>query len=219
MSLMVLVVTSYPQVLRQTPYYVEKSLTEAYGRNIVNVILVDFRALDTLGEITVLSASAVGVYALINLISPAVKEKIASLKRDQVVRSPMLRTSARLIMPLMLIFSIFLLLRGHNDLGGGFTGGVVASAAFMLDAIAANPATTRAKIYLKPRSLIGLGLLVALTSGVVAILSGLPFMTGLWLQESVSVLGKVGTPLIFDLGVYLVVIGVNLHILLNLMES
>jgi multicomponent Na+:H+ antiporter subunit A len=218
MTILVLLVTSYPATLQLTPFFAENSLTLAKGRNVVNVILVDFRALDTLGEITVLSTAALGVYALIRQVSFK-ENQDAVLEFRRKFRSLIFRTSARLLMPLLLIFSIFLLLRGHNELGGGFTGGVVASAAFMLNAIAVNPRATREMLVIKPRLFIGLGLLVALISGVLSVINGLPFMTGIWMQQEVSVIGKIGTPLLFDLGVYLVVIGVNLHILLNLMEN
>jgi len=219
MTILVLIVSTYSMTPRIAPYFAENGLALAKGRNIVNVILVDFRALDTLGEITVLSAAAVGVYALIRLVNPMAQQRADQLQPGPKIRSLILQTSARLLMPLLLIFSVFLLLRGHNDLGGGFTGGVVASAAFMLYAIATSPAATRQMIHLDPRIMIGLGLLVALASGLLAVNSGLPFMSGLWSQQDVTVIGKPGTPLLFDLGVYLVVIGVNLHILLNLMEN
>jgi multisubunit Na+/H+ antiporter MnhB subunit len=219
MTILVLVITSYPLTPQLTPFFVENSLTLAKGRNVVNVILVDFRAFDTLGEITVLSTAAMGVYALIRLVKPHADHDTNRIDKARDSRSLILQTSARLIMPLLLIFSIFLLVRGHNELGGGFAGGVVASAAFMLYAIAVNPTATRQMIFLKPRQLIGLGLLVALSSGLLSVITGLPFMTGLWSQQEILVLGKVGTPLLFDVGVYLVVIGVNLHILLNLMEN
>jgi multicomponent Na+:H+ antiporter subunit A len=219
MTSLVLVVSGYPLTPQLSPFFAQNSWLLAKGRNIVNVILVDFRGLDTLGEITVLSTAAIGVYALFRLVDQRVDQQAGRVPKGREIRSLILQTSARLLMPLLLIFSIFLLVRGHNDLGGGFTGGVVASAAFMLNAIAVNPAATRQMIYLKPRQLIGLGLLVALSSGLFSILGGSPFMTGLWLQQELSVLGKIGTPLLFDLGVYLAVIGVNLHILLNLMEG
>lgn len=219
MTVLVLVVTSYPLISRVTPYFVNNSLVLAKGRNIVNVILVDFRGFDTLGEITVLSAAAIGVCALIYLVDPKVRHQISHTKPRQTVSSPILQTSARLIMPLLLIFSVFLLIRGHNELGGGFVGGVVASAAFMLHAIAFSPATTRQMIQLDLRTLIGLGLAVVFLSGLISVLNSSAFMTGLWSQIDIAVIGKIGTPLLFDLGVYLVVIGVNLYILLNLMEN
>jgi multicomponent Na+:H+ antiporter subunit A len=219
MAILTLVVTSYPQNLQVTPFYAENSLALARGRNVVNVILVDFRGLDTLGEITVLSTAAVGVYALLRLVSPSIRQRIAQVQTRRQSRSLILQTSTRLLMPIMLVFSIFLLIRGHNELGGGFTGGIVASAAFMLYAIAVDPTSARQMIHINPRNLIGLGLLAALFSGLLAISSNLPFMTGLWLDREIIVLGKIGTPLLFDSGVYLVVVGVNLHILLNLMEE
>ncbi|MBN2548887.1 MAG: putative monovalent cation/H+ antiporter subunit A [Anaerolineales bacterium] len=219
MTILVLVVYSYPLMPQLTPFFIENSLALAKGRNVVNVILVDFRGFDTLGEITVLGTAAIGVYSLIRLTSPRAKQQARQTQQREKMHSLILQTSVRWLMPLLLIFSVFLLIRGHNELGGGFTGGVVASAAFMLYAIAVNPAATRAMVHIKPRLLIGLGLLVALSSGILAIINGLPFMTGLWLPQEVAVIGKVGTPLLFDLGVYLAVIGVNLHILLNLMEE
>jgi multicomponent Na+:H+ antiporter subunit A len=219
MTILVLVVTSYPLVSQIAPFYAENSVALAKGRNVVNVILVDFRAFDTLGEITVLSTAAMGVYALIRLVKPKLNLQAVKFNKSPQTHSLILQTSARLLMPLLLIFSIFLLLRGHNELGGGFTGGVVASAAFMLYAIAVDTTATRQMIAIKPRYLIAIGLMVALSSGLISVFVNLPFMTGLWLRQEVFVLGKLGTPLLFDVGVYLVVIGVNLHILLNLMEN
>lgn len=219
MTSLVLVVSSHTMIPQITPFFAENSLALAKGRNVVNVLLVDFRGFDTLGEITVLSAAAVGVYALIRLTDLSRNPRLSQVKRGSKFRSLILQTSARLLMPLLLIFSVFLLLRGHNELGGGFTGGVVASAAFMLHAIAVDPVATREMIHLDPRGFIALGLLVASASGLLGISADLPFMTGLWSLQEIPVIGKLGTPLMFDLGIYLVVIGVNMYILLNLMEN
>lgn len=134
-------------------------------------------------------------------------------------RSVLLATAARYLMPLMIIFSVFLLLRGHNEVGGGFVGGLVAASALMLYGIAISPAAARALMPIEPRLLIGLGLLTALSSGLMSVLAGHPFMTGLWLKTPLPVVGKVGTPLLFDTGVYLVVIGVVMWILLTLAEE
>lgn len=134
-------------------------------------------------------------------------------------RSVLLATAVRYLMPLMVIFSIFLLLRGHNEVGGGFVGGLVAASALMLYGIAISPAAARALMPIEPRLLIGLGLLIALGSGLMSVLAGRPFMTGLWLKMPLPVIGKVGTPLLFDTGVYLVVIGVVMWILLTLAEE
>ena len=133
--------------------------------------------------------------------------------------SLILSTATRYMLPLLLLFSIFLLLRGHNEPGGGFIGGLIAAAAFALYAIAYDVATARRTLGIDSRTLIGLGLLVALTSGVISLIAGQPFMTGLWSEYAVPLLGKVGTPLLFDIGVYLVVIGVTLTIIFGLAEA
>lgn len=133
--------------------------------------------------------------------------------------SLILSTATRYLLPLLLLFSIFLLLRGHNEPGGGFAGGLVAAAAFALYAIAHNVAEAKKALYLNPRTLIAVGLLVAVSSGLISLLAGYPFMTGLWSSQSVPVLGKVGTPLLFDIGVYLVVIGITLLIIFSLAEE
>ena len=133
--------------------------------------------------------------------------------------SLILSTATRYILPLMLLFSIYLLLRGHNEPGGGFVGGLVAASSFALYALAYNVDQARAALRIDPRKLIGVGLLIIIVSGILSLLSGLPFMTGLWLNEPLPVLGKVGTPVLFDSGVYLTVIGVTLTIIFSLAES
>lgn len=124
------------------------------------------------------------------------------------MNSIILSTVSRLLSGLMLVFSIFLLLRGHNLPGGGFSGGLVAACAFVLHALAFGFPAARQLLWIDPRTLIGLGLTVALVSGLAAFLPGLSFLTGLWAATPLPVLGKVGTPLLFDTGVYLVVLGV-----------
>ncbi|MFZ6027140.1 MAG: Na+/H+ antiporter subunit B [Chloroflexota bacterium] len=134
-------------------------------------------------------------------------------------RSFLLPLAARYLMPLMLIFSVFLLLRGHNEIGGGFVGGLVASSAFMLYAIANTPEALRRLLPAPPLTWIGLGLLAALASGIIPMWNGAPLMTGVWLKTPLPVIGKVGTPLLFDIGVYFLVIGVVLWMLLTLAEE
>lgn len=133
--------------------------------------------------------------------------------------SLILSTAARYLLPLLLLFSFFLLLRGHNSPGGGFIGGLVAAAAFALYAVANGAAEARKILSAEPRVLIGFGLSVALASGLLPLFLGLPFMTGLWLPNELPALGKIGTPVLFDLGVYFVVIGVTLLIIFSLMED
>lgn len=134
-------------------------------------------------------------------------------------QSLILTTATRYFLPLLLLFSFFLLLRGHNEPGGGFVGGLVAAAAFALYAIAEDVQSTRQILKVEPRVLIGGGVLAAAFSGLLPLLAGKPFLTALWIKEPLPVLGKVGTPLLFDVGVYLLVLGVVLKIIFALAED
>lgn len=133
--------------------------------------------------------------------------------------SLILNAATRILLPLMLLFSFFLLLRGHNEPGGGFVGGLVASAALALYAIAYDVARAREAVRFSTISLIGSGLLLAVGSGLLPLLLGMPFMTVLWYPHELPVLGKVGTAFTFDLGVYLVVAGVTLTIIFAMAEA
>ena len=132
------------------------------------------------------------------------------------MNSLILATATRFLFPLLLQFSVFLLIRGHNAPGGGFAGGLVAAAAYALYAIATDTPATRRALRFEPRALIGSGLLLALFSGLPGIIYGQPYLTSVWgylkVPEAFSI--KIGTPLFFDIGVYLVVLGVTLMIIL-----
>lgn len=135
--------------------------------------------------------------------------------------SLILSTASRLLLPLFLAFSIFILLRGHNEPGGGFVGGLIAAAAFALHAIAYDVEKTRTLLAINPRGLIVLGLFLALSSGMISLFIGEPFLTGQWVKISFWPIGQLdlGTPLFFDVGVYLTVIGITLTIILSLAEE
>lgn len=135
--------------------------------------------------------------------------------------SLILKTTTRYLMPLLLMFSVFLFLRGHNQPGGGFAGGLVAAAPFALYSIAFGAAEARRVLQVKPRLLIGAGLLAAFASGVISLLNGKPFLTGIWGYVQAPGFGPVemGTPVLFDLGVYLVVMGAALSIIFALEEA
>lgn len=135
------------------------------------------------------------------------------------MQSLILSTAIRLLLPLLLLFSLFLLLRGHNEPGGGFVGGLVAAAAFALHSLAHGAAAGRKLLRVDPVLLIAAGLATALSSGILPILGGLPFLSSLWSAWPLPLLGEAGTPLLFDLGVYLVVAGMTLLIVFNLMEE
>jgi multicomponent Na+:H+ antiporter subunit B len=129
--------------------------------------------------------------------------------------SQIFRTAARVLMPLLLLFSAFLLLRGHNEPGGGFVAGLVAAAAFALYAIAYGVESAHRALLVEPLTLLGVGLLIALTSGLPAVLSGEPYLTAKWTLGPVHL----GTPLLFDVGVFLVVSGVVLMMVFSLAEE
>ena len=135
------------------------------------------------------------------------------------IRSLILTTTARLLMPLMLIFSVFLLLRGHNAPGGGFVGGLVAASAVILLAAAEGVGVARRALLLDEKAFIAVGLALALGSALLGLLRGQPFMTSQWLAQPLPVLGKLGTPVLFDIGVYFAVFGVALTILFALIEE
>lgn len=132
-----------------------------------------------------------------------------------------LQAAARILKPLMILLSIFLLLRGHNEPGGGFSGGLMAGAAFCLNAIAFDPGSARRTLRFNPRHYMAFGLCLALLSGLASLGGGAAAFTGMWMNLPVGG-GEyfyVGTPLLFDLGVYFVVIGVVLTIFLGLLEE
>ena len=134
--------------------------------------------------------------------------------------SSILQTAARLLMPLLLLFAVFLLLRGHNQPGGGFVGGLVVASSFVLYSLAFGVDAARRALLVRPSMLLGSGLLVALVSGVPSVIDGRPFMSAVWTTfESGSTVIHVGTPLVFDVGVFLAVIGVVLTIVFTLAET
>jgi len=136
--------------------------------------------------------------------------------------SLILRTAARVIMPLQLAFSLVLLLRGHNEPGGGFIGGLVAACGIALHGVAHGIPAARRLLRVPPQMLIGLGLLLAAASGFAGVFQGLPFMTGLWGGSVPTLVAgelKFGTPLLFDTGVYLVVAGVAVLMVFSMAED
>jgi multicomponent Na+:H+ antiporter subunit A len=208
---LVLLVATTETAPRLREFFAAYGPTVAHGRNIVNVILVDFRGFDTLGEITVLATAAIGVRALLRLAASDGPTTLASRPPT----SSIFRTGARLLMPLLLLFAIFLLLRGHNQPGGGFVGGLVTAAAFALYGIAYGVDRARRALLVRPITLLGAGLAIALLSGVPAVVVGEPFLTAQWVLQPIAV----GTPVLFDIGVFLVVAGVATMMVFTLAEE
>lgn len=136
------------------------------------------------------------------------------------MKTIILRTASNYMLPLLLVFSVFILLRGHYLPGGGFVGGLIASIAFVLHAFANGLGNTKNLIKIHPGFLMPFGLGLSFLSGLAPMLSvNKPFMTGLWYPDKIAVLGSLGSALFFDIGVYLVVVGVTLTIIFTISES
>ena len=137
------------------------------------------------------------------------------------MQSLILRTATRLLVNLILVFSVYLLFRGHNSPGGGFSGALVAGTGFALYTIAEGAASVRRAIRIDPRQLIVCGMGLAIVSGLTAAFLGQPFLTGLWgsVVELPDYKLVLGTPFFFDVGVYAIVLGTILTLILALEES
>ncbi len=136
------------------------------------------------------------------------------------MKSIIFTTVSKTLLPLLLLFSVFVLLRGHYLPGGGFIGGLIASIAFIVHSFANGLSKTRYLLRIHPGFLIPVGLLLAFASAVAPVLFlDLPVMTGLWYQNEIPVIGKIGSALFFDTGVYLVVVGVSLTIIFTISEK
>lgn len=129
--------------------------------------------------------------------------------------------AAKRIKPVMLIFSLVILLRGHNEPGGGFIGGLIAASAYILMALSTSPSEVKIKLWLQPLQIMGAGLLLALLSIAPSWIGAGEFMKGVWVELPL-LFGeklKLGTPLLFDIGVFFTVIGFSLSVIFTLMEE
>ncbi|OAI88188.1 monovalent cation/H+ antiporter subunit A [Pseudomonas putida] len=232
-------VLSYAMLTRPTPnfissFYLSRALPEGGGTNVVNVMLVDFRGFDTLGEITVLVAVALAVFALLRRFRPP-RESIQlpaqqrSLAPDMVTDLVNPRHAedtalgfmmvpavlARLVLPMAMLVSMYLFMRGHNQPGGGFVAGLVMSVAFILQYMVAGTQWVEAQMSLRPLRWMGTGLLCAVLTGVGALLFGYPFLTTHTAHVHLPLLGDlhIASALFFDVGVFTVVVGSTLLIL------
>ncbi len=204
---------------RLAQYFLDNSYELAGGRNVVNVILVDFRGFDTMGEITVFAVAALAVFAMIEIGSPGRRQ--LNRRRQISFRSPILQSFARLTLHIMLLFSIYLLLRGHNAPGGGFIAGVLTAVAITFQMIAFDVAVFQRETPLNPLRIVSLGLLMAVLTGLSAVALGQPFLTSAFGHFFVPLLGEVelATAMGFDIGVYLVVVGTTIGIIQSVAEA
>lgn len=135
------------------------------------------------------------------------------------MRTLILSTILKALTPLFIAFSIYMFFRGHDKPGGGFIAGLIASIPLMIHSMVFGFEETRKKFKVKPRFLTGLGLILAFVSSMFSVTFGDPFMTSIWINQKLPIIGKVGTPIIFDLGVFFVVFGVVLQITFLLTEE
>ncbi|SDG40526.1 Na+/H+ antiporter subunit B [Psychroflexus sediminis] len=136
------------------------------------------------------------------------------------MRTIILKSASSYLLPVLLLFSVFILLRGHYLPGGGFVGGLVAAIAFVLDAFSNGLDKAKKILKFHPGFLMPVGLMIAFLSGISPmLLADLPMMTGIWAENPIPVIGAIGSPLFFDIGVYLVVIGSSLTIIFTISES
>jgi multicomponent K+:H+ antiporter subunit A len=205
-------------------FFVTHAYPEGGGANVVNVILVDFRGFDTLGEITVLAVVAVAVYSLLRRFRPA---------RESMDLPPQQRTQGArtatddLLVPAVLmrgmfaaiaVFALFLLFRGHNLPGGGFAAGIALAIAFILQYMAGGTRWFEERIELRPVGLMGLGLAIAAVTGAGAWLFAHPFLTSHVAHVELPLIGALHLPsaFLFDIGVFLLVVGATALFLIAL---
>jgi multicomponent K+:H+ antiporter subunit A len=216
------------------PFFLKNAVEQAGGRNVVNVMLVDFRGFDTLGEITVVGIVAIIVYALLRRFRPApesmelphatantaAEEQALAHVKDPLPTGDMKISAVlvRLILPLAGMVSVYFLLRGHHAPGGGFVGGLIMATAIIAQYMVGGTIWVESRLRVHPLSWIGLGLLAAAAAGLSAWWLTLPFLSALTLNLSLPVLGDIhlSTVLLFDLGVFLLVVGATLLILVAL---
>lgn len=200
-------------------FFLENAVSGGGGHNAVNVILVDFRGFDTLGEITVLAIAAVGVHALLSglrLTNPTCDPQGRNWARSS--RPLILETLSRLLLPLALLVSAFIFLRGHNLPGGGFIAGLITASALILQYIATGSAWVEQRRPLRYQRLAGAGVMIAGLTGLGSLVFGAPFLTSAFDHFHLPLVGEIelATALFFDLGVYLAVVGAVMLMLAGL---
>ena len=198
-------------------YFLATSLLGGGGANVVNVILVDFRGFDTLGEATVLVIAALGIAALLSGSLPS-STTLSSPPSGIEARWPLLlRVSAGLLLALTLLLAAYIFLRGHNLPGGGFIAGLVTVLALATQYLAGDFHRTTAQLALNYQRLIAGGLMLIAVTGLASGLFGYPFLTSTFAHIGLPIIGdvEIASAMAFDLGVYLIVVGSVMMMLLE----
>ena len=195
-------------------YHLANAKSGGGGTNVVNVILVDFRAFDTLGEIIVLGIAGLGIFALLDTTARGAAGARLRAWREDMPHSPerhpmMLVAASRIILPLTLTVGIYLFLRGHNQPGGGFIAALVVAIAFLVQYLAAGFDWSDARKRFGEHRLIAWGVLVAMATGLGSFVFGAPFLTSTYDYFSLPLIGKfeLASAMLFDTGVFLTVFG------------
>jgi multicomponent K+:H+ antiporter subunit A len=193
------------------------------GTNVVNVILVDFRAYDTLGEIIVLGIAGLAIFALLDSAARGSAGARLARWQEDMHHSPerhpmMLLMASRIALPLTLTVGIYLFLRGHNQPGGGFIAALVVAIAFLLQYLAAGYDWTDRRRRFGEHQMIAWGVLVAMATGIGAMVLGSPFLKSWFDYFSLPLIGKfeLASAMLFDTGVFLTVLGAVLLALAQL---
>ncbi|MGI6856641.1 monovalent cation/H+ antiporter subunit A [Mesorhizobium sp. 1B3] len=226
----VMMTSPVPQTIGD--FFLERSYPEGGGANVVNVILVDFRGFDTMGEITVLAIVALTVFALLRRFRPAADSiEVPEQQRDQnkfddaepdreigeTLREYLMVPSVIMqwMFPVIITLAVFLLLRGHDLPGGGFAAGVAMSIGFILQYLAGGARWVEDRLRILPVRWIGFGLMLSALTGIGAWLFGLPFLTSYFRYLELPLIGKVpmASALLFDLGVFFLVVGATVLML------
>ncbi len=194
-------------------YFLENTVARGGGTNTVNVILVDFRGYDTFGEITVLGIAAVGVLALMEGMRVR-REPADDMGRPWATGryALLIGFAARVLLPFALVVSLYIFLRGHNQPGGGFIAGLVTAVALVMQYMAGGREQTESRLRVDYVRVIGAGIGIAGLTGLAAWLFAKPFLTSAHGHPHVPLLGEIplASAAVFDLGVYLTVVGATL---------
>ncbi len=196
-------------------YHLANAKSGGGGTNVVNVILVDFRGYDTFGEITVLGIAALVIFALTEALLRAGPANdrltgwIPDARRAGDRHPLMLVVATRMILPIALMVGVYIFLRGHNQPGGGFIAGLVVAIALVMQYMASGFAWTQARQKIDYHALIAAGVLIAAACGIGAWFNGMPFLTSAFGYVHLPPLEEfeLATAAIFDLGVFLTVVG------------
>lgn len=200
-------------------YFIANAKIGGGGTNVVNVILVDFRGFDTMGEIAVLGIASLGIFKLLTRI-PLFKPSSDGEGRPWALErhSLLLSTVSQSLLPLAIMVSIYIFFRGHNLPGGGFIAGLVTAVAIILQYIAQGVDWVKARMNVEYQRVVAVGLMIALFTGVASWLFNRPFLTSWFDYFDIPLLGKIelASAMAFDLGVYVTVVGSTLLILASL---